>query len=611
MRGCDAGTVPRVREFSTPATSVVPAGARLTDDVLAHLHRDPARVLVRRPGDRPRTWVDVSVRQFHAEVTALARGLLTAGVGHGDRVGLLCRTRYEWTLVDYALWWVGAVTVPVYETASAEQLQWVLADSGAVGCVVERPEHARRVQSVRSGLPSLRELWTVGDGDLGALAASGAAVSGATLERRRVAVTRDCLATLVYTSGTTGQPKGCRLNHGHLTAELDAATEALSELFEGDQPSTLLVLPLAHVFARVIQIGCVRTGAVLGHCADVAELDRDLESFRPTFVLAVPRVFEAIYASASQRAAVAGRPRVFAAAVSTAVAWSRALDAGRPGLGLRARRALFDRLVYARLRRSLGGRVRYAVCGGGLVGDRLGHFFRGAGVPVLEGYGLTETSAAVTVNLPHEHKIGTVGRPLPGVTVRVADDGELLVRGGQVFGGYWGDDAQVQQATAAALGGGWLHTGDVGEVDGEGFVRVTGRRDELLVTAGGKRVAPAVLEERIRAHRLVSHCLVVGDGRPYVAALVTLDERQARGWARAHGRSARIGEIADDPDLRDAVQAAVDEANESVSPAESVRRFRVLASGWTEEDGHLTPSLELRRTAVTRDFRAEIDALYE
>jgi len=599
-----------VREYSTPTTYVAPERGSLTDDVLDHLGRDPARVLLRRRDTRSGTWSDVSAEQFHAEVTGLAKGLLAAGVGPGDRVGLLSRTRYEWTLVDYAIWWVGAVTVPVYETAPADSVGWILGDAGAVGCVVEHAAHARRLASVRDDLPSLAQVWTIDDGAVATLTARGRTVSGDDLERRRAAVCPASLATLVYTSGTTGRPKGCRLTHGNLMTEVATATAALDELFHGDDASTLLFLPLAHVFARVVQVGCIGSGATLGHTSDVSDLVRAMSGYRPTFVLAVPRLFEQVSTSAGQQARVAGRGRVFSAAASTAVAWSRGLDEAGPGLALRARHAVFERLVYKRLRATFGGRLRYAVSGGAPLGDRLGHFFRGLGITVLEGYGLSETTAALTVNLPGEHKIGTVGRPLPGVTVRVADDGELLFRGGQIFAGYWGDDEATTAATAGALARGWFHSGDVGEVDGEGFVRVTGRKREILVTAGGKKVAPVVLEERIREHPLVSQCLVVGDGRPYVAALVTLDEESAATWATAHGRPGDVAELADDPDLHDEIQAAVDAANAAVSPAESVRRFRVLRVGWTEEGGHLTPRLELKRALVMQDFPGEIAALY-
>ncbi len=398
------------------------------------------------------------------------------------------------------------------------------------------------------------------------------------------------------------------LTHGNFLHELGAAVEELDELFDGEDAATLLFLPLAHVFARAIQVGAVRRRVRLGYSPDIRTLGADLASFRPTFLLAVPRVFEKIFNSASQKAAADGHGRLFDKAADTAIAWSRALEDGRPGRLLRARHALADRLVYAQLRAALGGRCRYAVSGGAPLGERLGHFYRGIGVTVLEGYGLTETTAAVTVNTPDALKIGTVGRPLGGTTVRVAEDGELQVRGGQVMSGYWADEA----ATAEALDGGrWLRTGDLGEIDDEGFVRITGRKKEILVTAGGKNVAPAGLEDHIRAHPLVSQCLVVGDGRPFVAALVTLDPDALAPWAEAHRKHGGPADLADDADLRAEIQSAVDDANRSVSQAESIRRFIVVPDDWTEEAGQLTPSLKLRRSVVMSELRREVDALYE
>ena len=593
-----------MREFSTPETYRVPENGNLTDDVLAHLATAPDTVLFRRRGPSHHDWYDVTAAQFRDQVVAVAKGLVAAGIEPGDRVGLLSRTRYEWTLVDYAIWWVGAATVPVYDTSPADEVGWVLADSGAMACVVEDDGHRRRVESVTDDLPALQHVWCIQGGAVESLTALGRSVSDDDLEARRSAVTPHTLATLIYTSGTTGRPKGCRLSHGNFLAELGSATEALDDVFGRSDASTLLFLPLAHVFARVIQVGCVRTGATLAHTSDVSDLVTVLGEFRPTFVLSVPRVFEKIYTALSQQATVAGRDRVFANAAATAIAWSRAQADGRPGLALRVRHAAFDRLVYSRLRAALGGHLRHAVSGGAPLGDRLTHFFRGVGIPVLEGYGLTETTAALTVNSPAEYKVGTVGRPLPGVTVRVADDGELWFRGPQVFSGYWVAEGTAKGAagqntdgaTTAAMTDGWFRSGDLGEIDGEGFVTVTGRSNEILVTAGGKSVAPALLEDRVRAHPLVSQCLVVGDGRPFVAALVTVDADAAAGRA--------------EPDLHQVVQTAVDEANRAVSSAESIRRFRLLDKDWTEEGGHLTPSLELRRAHVLRDFRSDIESLY-
>ena len=513
-------------------------------------------------------------------------------------------------MFDYAIWVAGAVTVPVYETSAADQIGWILRDSGACAVIAEGRDHLARVTSVRSELDDLHHVWAIDDNAVGILTRLGADVSDDELEQRRTAVGPGDLATVIYTSGTTGRPKGCVLTHGNFLVEIGTAVHELEALFgseDGERAATLLFLPLAHVFARVIQVGAVRARVRLGHSSDVKRLVPTLRQFRPTFVLAVPRVFEKVFTTASQRATADGRGPVFDRAAETAIAWSRGLDRGRPGLAVRARHAAYSRLVYGRIRDALGGRCRYAVSGGAPLGERLGHFYRGVGLTVLEGYGLTETTAAVTVNTPEALKIGTVGRPLPGVAVRVADDGELLVRGGQVFGGYWNDP----EATAAVLEqDGWLHTGDVGEIDDEGFVKVTGRKKEILVTAGGKNVAPAPLEDRLRAHPLISQALVVGDGEPFIGALVTIDPETFPHWAEQHGKSGDIAVHVGDPDLVAAVQAAVDEANAAVSKAESIRKFRILPGDWTEEGGQLTPSLKLKRTVVLRECRDEIAALY-
>ncbi len=595
-----------MREYASPLTVEPRADGNLTDDVVRNGEEHPERACFsRRVGA---AWVDVTAAEFLAEVRATAKGLVAAGVAVGDRVAILSRTRYEWTLLDYAAWFAGAVTVPIYETSSSEQVEWILADSGTRAVVLETDEHVRRVRPLRERLPELTQVWSLSNNAVDVLRRLGQDVPDDELERRRRTPQPDDVATIIYTSGTTGRPKGCMLTHGNFEIELSAATSDLHELFEVEDASTLLFLPLAHVFARIIQVGAVRRRVRLGHTADVTRLVEDLAAFRPTFFLAVPRVFEKVFNQASQRAASEGRGRVFDAAAATAMTYSRALDAGRPGPFLRLRHAVFDRLVYGRLRAALGGRCSYAVSGGAPLGERLGHFYRGVGVTILEGYGLTETTAAVTVSTPDALAVGSVGRPLGGTTIRVAEDGELLVRGGQVMKGYWRDE----DATAEVLDAdGWLHTGDVGEIDGQGFVRITGRKKEILVTAGGKNVAPAVLEDRLRGHRLVDQCLVVGDGRPFIAALVTLDPEAVPQWAEEHDRPADLGRLVDDPELLAEVQAAVDDANKAVSRAESIRRFVVLPVDWTEEGGQLTPSLKLRRSVVMRECRADIEALYD
>jgi len=617
-----------VRDYSIPALAEIADTASIADVVFSRAQSQPDRVVMRRRDDDG-SWRDVTAATFRAEVTALARGLIAAGIEPGDRIGLMSKTRYEWTLIDYAILTAGAVTVPVYETSSAEQVEWILGDSQARAVFAETGRPAELIAGVRDRLTGLDEIWSLAyiarlssaDSQAGDTAAGQ--LSDEQVASRRSARKADDLATIIYTSGTTGRPKGCQLTHRSLLADVRNAVAIAPEVFQAAAdaggPSTLLFLPLAHSFARIIQIGCLESGAVLGHWPDAGTLIEGLPEFRPTFLLAVPRVFEKVYNGAQQQAAASPvRSRIFQAAADTAIAWSRAQDpagsdtggaGGGAGLSLQLRHGLFDRLVYTRLRAAVGGRVQYAVSGGAPLGDRLGHFFRGAGITVLEGYGLTETSAAASVNRPSRNRIGTVGQPLPGMSVRIAEDGEILMHGPQVFPGYWRNEA----ATAEVLDDqGWLHTGDIGELDDAGFLRVTGRKKELIVTAGGKNVAPAVLEDRLRAHPLISQCMVVGDGRPYIACLVTLDAEALGPWAQQHGKPtpATAADLAGDPDLVAEIQAAVDEANNAVSRAESIRKFHVLDVDFTEQGGHLTPSLKIRRSVVMKDFAAEIDALY-
>ena len=572
----------------------------LTDDVRDVLAADPDTAsFARNTGGE---WQDVTIGEFHAQVLDVAKGLVAAGINPGDRVALLSKTRYEWTLFDFAVLWIGAITVPVYETSSAAQIGWILQDSGAIACIVENPGHIEKVHSVRSEATELRHVWSIEAGAVAEISTLGGDISDEEVEKRRSTLTSDSVATLIYTSGTTGRPKGCILTHGNFRYELGAALDSLPELFEEDGASTLLFLPLAHVFARIIQFGAIRSGGKLGHTADVKDLVTHLGEFHPTFILAVPRVFEKVFNSASQKAYADGKGKIFDKAVSTAIAYSKALDskvpngkAGKPGLALRGRHAIFDKLVYAKLRTVLGGKASYAISGGAPLGDRLAHFYRGIGLPVLEGYGLTETTAALAVNTPENLRIGTVGKPLGETTeVRVASDGELQFRGGQVFTGYWNND----QATAESVDAdGWFATGDLGEVDADGYIRITGRKKEILVTAGGKNVAPTVLEDRVRAHPLISQAMVVGDGKPFIAALITIDSEAYDGDLKS-------------PDLRAEVQKAVDDANALVSKAESIRKFKILREDWTEENGYLTPKHSIKRNLIMRDFHDPIEALF-
>ncbi|GAB3114128.1 AMP-dependent synthetase/ligase [Streptomyces calidiresistens] len=612
-----------LRESSGPALRDAPDGNGLPGLIDANAARLPAEAVVARK--RNGRWENVTASAFRDEIRAVAKGLIASGIRPGDRVALMSRTRYEWTLLDFALWYAGAVPVPIYETSSAEQAAWILADSGAVGVVTENTGHRALVESVRDRLPDLRRHWTLepeaGNGAGGdaagrgteppaveALVRAGGEVGDAVLDRALATVGPDTPATIIYTSGTTGRPKGCVLTHGAFLADARGVVQVLGPLFRTGESSVLLFLPLAHVFARLVQVVAVLTPITLGHAPDVKTLTDELASFRPTIVLGVPRVFEKVYNSARTKAREAGKGRIFDAAAATAVAHSRALDTpGGPGPGLRLRHALFDRLVYRRLRAVLGGRATHAISGGAALGDRLGHFYRGIGFTVLEGYGLTESCAPTAVNPVDAPRIGTVGRPLPGTSVRIAEDGEVLLRGPHLFRGYWNNDA----ATAEAMTGDWYRTGDLGELDADGYLRLTGRKKEILVTAGGKNVAPAVIEDGIRAHPLVAECMVVGDGRPFVGALITVDEEFLPRWAAERGLEGLTeAELLEHPELRAELQRAVDRGNAAVSRAESVRRFHVLDHRFSEESGHLTPSMKLKRHVVARDFSDEIEALY-
>ncbi|MEU4400206.1 AMP-dependent synthetase/ligase [Micromonospora orduensis] len=600
-----------MREFSVPPIVTVGDAANLTDPVWENAEVAPDTVQFAR---RTRTadgttWAEVTCLQFRDEVAAVARGLIASGVQPGDRVGLMSRTRYEWTLLDYAIWTTGAVTVPIYETSSAEQAAWILADSGAVAVMVETDRHADLVGEVRDRLPELKHLWQIELGGIDDLVTAGASVELAEVEQRRKAVRSGDIATIIYTSGTTGRPKGCVLTHRNMYADIANAVPVLPNLFNAGA-ATLLFLPLAHAFARLIQIGVVQARATMAHCADTKNLVAELQEFRPTFVLSVPRVFEKVYNAAKQKAEADGKGGIFARAEQVAIAYSEALETpGGPGLALRAQHAVFDRLVYRKLRAALGGRCRDAISGGAPLGARLGHFFRGIGVTILEGYGLTETSPAAAANLPTGTRIGTVGRPLPGVTVRIEDDGEILISGELIFQGYWHNDAATAEALSAD---GWFRTGDLGQLDNDGYLSITGRKKELIVTSGGKNVAPAVLEDQVRAHPLISQCVVIGDRQPFIAALVTLDEEALPAWLAGAGLPADtpVEQLREHEGLRAEIQSAVDAANRAVSKAEAIKVFRILPHDFTESTGELTPSLKVKRQVVHKTYAADIADIY-
>jgi long-chain acyl-CoA synthetase len=597
-----------MHEFSVPARYVVKPTDNITDDVAANEQRRPGSIGLRRILNG--TWVPVTWREFAGQVRDLAAGFVAAGVQPGDRVALMSRTRYEWTVLDYAILAAGGVVVPVYPTSSLDQMEWILGDSGAVAIVAETSEHARMVATAQARLPALRHMWVIDNDGLADITARGALEPPERVAERRRSRGAGDLAEIVYTSGTTGRPKGCMLTHGNIVANVRNCmlNDGFPEVFN-EQQSTLLFLPLSHSYAQLIQYGAVHTGTVLG-LTDMADTVAQLPAFRPTVVLSVPRVWQKVYQSARHTAATDGHGKVFAAAEAAAVAYSQSLDAGGPGVELRLRHALFGRLVYRKLRAALGGDVRYAWSAAAPLDTRLAHFLRGCGINVLEGYGLTETSPAANSNTPVAQKIGTVGRPIPGCTIRIAPDGEVLVKGHMVFQGYWANEAATKEMLDEE---GWLHTGDLGALDQDGFLTITGRKKDLIITAAGKNVAPAVLEERLRNHWLVGECLVVGDGKPYVAALIAEDPETFAQWRAEHGKpeTATMAELADDTALRAEIQAAVDYANQAVSRAEAIKKFAIVSGEFTEAGGQLTPTFKVRRGVVTRQYAAQIAALYD
>ncbi len=593
-------------EFSVPADFTIPDDANLTDAVLGNADEHPDEVVFDRKVNG--SWQPVTAKHFAAEVKALAAGLIAAGIQAGDRVCIMSGTRYEWTLADYAIWTAGAVTVPIYETSSTEQVEWIVSDSGAVGIFLETSTHRESFDAVRATLTGDIHVWGIEAGGIDELTELGKSVTEDDIEQRRRTLRADSLATIIYTSGTTGRPKGCELTHGNFLFDATSTVDGLEEMFGSDQ-STLLFLPLAHVFARIIQVGCVQARVRMGHTADIKNLMPDLAVFKPTFILSVPRVFEKVYNTAKQRAHADGKGAIFDLAERIAIDYSKSLDGnGVRRVALEVPHRIFDALVYAKLRAALGGKAHGAISGGAPLGARLGHFFRGVGIPIYEGYGLTETTAGATVNRPGAMKVGSVGRPIPGSTVKIAEDGEILLKGGQIFTGYYHND----EATAEALEGGWFHSGDIGALDSEGFLTITGRKKELIVTAGGKNVAPAVLEDRLRASPLVSQCMVVGDQKPFIAALVTIDEESFPGWKSSHAKpaDATVADLADDPDLKADIQSAIDEANKAVSKAEAIKAFRILAEDWTVESGYLTPSLKVKRNVVLDDHADVVEQIY-
>jgi long-chain acyl-CoA synthetase len=593
-----------MNEVTNPAIIPAATAGNLTNLISERAWFEPERITMSRPlGDG---WQPLTARQVEEEIRATAKGLVAAGIAIGDRVAIMARTRYEWTILDFAIWYAGGCVVPIYETSSAEQVDWILNDSASVGLIVETPTHKELVNTV---LPShTKHVWVMTDDVLSTLRKAGAQISDDEIDRRRNALVPDTLATLIYTSGTTGRPKGVQLTHGNFLAECGNVVEGASDLFLKPGGSTLLFLPVAHVFGRMVEIGAIHAGLHLAHCSDpVGRLQPDLASFKPTFVLAVPRIFEKIYNGAEAKADAAGKGKIFRKAAEVAIAYSEAKDKRGFNPLLTLKHGLFDKLVYSKIRTAVGGKVEAAISGGAPLGARLGHFYRGAGITILEGYGLTETTAGATLNLTKNIRVGSVGRPVPGTTIKIADDGEVLIKGDIVMRGYWQNDGANQEV----FDGPWFKSGDLGRLDDDGFLYITGRKKEIIVTAGGKNVAPAVLEDRLRAHPLVSQCMVVGDNQPFIATLITIDQDMLKGWIAANKKSgATIDTLINDPDLIAVIQTAVDEANKAVSKAESIRKFTILAQDFTIAGGELTAKLSLKRHVISQKYASEITALF-
>lgn len=594
-----------MKTFTTPGEVPVAPDDNVVSALIGRVaeHGDDA-ALAYRGSDG---FVDVSTREFAHAVLDVAAGLVALGIEKGSRIALFSSTRIEFTILDYAIWAAGCATTTIYETSSAEQVEWIVGDSGSVAIFCENQDIWSVYESVAHQVPECRHGFVVEQGAIDHLKGLATDESRAEVQRRIGAISPSDLATLVYTSGTTGRPKGCVISHGNFTWLFRQVEYSLHDLLGPDQRQ-LMFLPLAHIFARVVQVVCVSSGTKVGYASGIPHLMEELPMFRPTWVFSVPRVFEKIYNGARQRADAGGKGKIFDRAANVAIAHSQGKQEGKLGLGTRLQHSVFDRLVYSKLRAAFGGDLRYAISGSAPLGARLGHFFNGAGITVFEGYGLTETTAGTTVNTPEANRIGSVGRPLPGVTIGIADDGEVLIKGGNIFQGYWGNETATREVFDA---GGWFHSGDIGELDDDGFLSITGRKKELIVTAGGKNVAPAVLEDRIRAHVLVSQVMVVGDNQPFIAALVSVDEESLPAWAAANEKpSSRLADLLDDPDLGAAIQNAVDEGNKAVSKAEAIKAWRILPADLTIEGGELTPTLKVKRDIVAKKYESLIVEIY-
>lgn len=594
-----------MQTYTTPGGVAIGPNVNAVQQLMVRADAAPSHpALAYRSGDR---FVDVTTAELWDEVQALAAGLVAWGVEKGDRVGLFTGTRIEFTYLDYAIWAAGAATTTIYETSSAEQVKWILSDSGAVVLISENEDTTATYREIADDVPTCRGVFTIDDGALDAIKALATDDSRAELRRRIDAIAHEDLATLVYTSGTTGNPKGCILTHGNFAWEVEQLEVAISNLLTPGN-RTLMFLPLAHIFARAAQAACVGRGCQLFYSTGVPNLLEELPMTKPTWVFSVPRVFEKVYNGAKAKADADGRGKIFDKAAGVAIAYSQGIDRGKTGISTKLLHGVFDKLVYSKLRAAFGGETTAAVSGGAALGARLGHFFRGAGIVVYEGYGLTETTAGATLNTPSAIRVGTVGRPLPGATIGIAEDGEVMIKGPHVFSGYWNNEHATREALEPD---GWFHSGDLGALDADGYLSITGRKKEIIVTAAGKNVAPAVLEDRMRSHALVSQAMVIGDGKPFIAVLVTIDEEALPAWAATNdAEGLSVEELHAHEGVIAAVEAAVKDANKAVSRAEAIKEFRILPHDLSIESGELTPTLKVKRSVVASKYAGVINDIY-
>ena len=597
-----------ISEYTSPGDVTVNDDETLYSLLTERIDRtgNATTIAARKTG--PGAWSSITTGEFHRLVLAAAKGLIAFGVGKGDAVTLFSATRFEWGVLDFALAAIGAVNVPVYDTDSAAQAERIINDSGVKLAVTDNRERYDRLDSINDRCPGLQRILMMDGNALGALEGLGVSVSDEELEARIADTHADDLATIVYTSGSTGAPKGVELTHRNFLSVVRAGYECLGEVLCDNHPRLLLFLPLAHCFARFIQYCSIGSDdGVVGYLPDTKSLLPDLRSFKPTYLLGVPRVFEKVYNAASRKAGTGFKGRIFAQAAQCAREWSRTeQDGGKHSASQRARHAMFETSVYRAVRGALGPNIRYVACGGAPLSADLAHFFAGIGLPMIQGYGMTETAAPFTVTRVNDNKLGTVGQPAPGSSVRIADDGEVQVRGANVFRGYHNLPEKTAETFTAD---GWLKTGDLGSLDEDGRLMITGRKKDIIITAGGKNVSPIPMEEEIAKCPIVEHAVVVGDGRPFIGALVTLDPEGLASWLPTIGQPAdlSLADVAALPQVREEIQPFVDRANATVSRAESVRKFVVLDAQFTQKNSCLTPSLKVVRPAVNRVFSGAID----